>query len=292
MKKQSGIISILSEFFQQNDVALELWIWIADGNSSILVLILVCLLKRVWGLSQDPRLSDCVSDWIPLESRVCMLKLKVLDQSLCLLQVYAPNATSEYQAFVDEVNDALLRVSHTKSTVLTRNFNAHVGIDTDTWKGMIGKHGVTGLNEDGKYLLKFCCSNGLCIMNTFLQHRVVHKYTWYQSSIGQKSLIDFCIVSSDLFSDVLDVRVKRGAELSTDHHLVVCSLRFSKPWPNKRSNRSSVTYPIKWEAMEDKEVRKQFASSISSKFRQLPDVTEDIKKEWLLVRSAIISSAA
>ena len=69
---------------------------------------------------------------------------------------------------------------------------------------------------------------------------------------------------------VLDVRVKRGAELSTDHHLVVCSLRLSKPWPNKRSNRSSVTYRIEWEALEDKEVRKQFASSISSKFRQTP----------------------
>ena len=39
-----------------------------------------------------------------------MLKLKVLDQSLCLLQVYPHNATGEYQAFMDEVNDALLRV--------------------------------------------------------------------------------------------------------------------------------------------------------------------------------------
>ena len=53
-----------------------------------------------------------------------------------------------------------------------------------------------------------------------------------------------------------------------------------------------MTYRIKWEALEDKEVRKQFASSISSKFRQLPDVSEDIEKEWLLFRSAIISSAA
>ena len=211
---------------------------------------------------------------------------------MCLLQVYAPNATSEYQTFVDEVNDALLRVSATESTVLMGDFNAHVGTDTDTWKGVIGKHGVTGLNENGRYLLPLCCSNGLRIMNTFFQHREVHKYTWYRPSMDQKSLIDFCIVSSDLFSDVLDVRVKRGAELSTDHHLVVCSLRLSKPWPNKRSNRSSVTYRIKWEALEDKEVRKQFASSISSKFRQLPDVSEDIEKEWLLFRSAIISSAA
>ena len=49
---------------------------------------------------------------------------------------------------------------------------------------------------------------------------------------------------------------------------------------------------IKWEALEDKEVKKQSASSVSSKFRQLPDVSEDIEKEWLLFRSAIISSAA
>ena len=172
------------------------------------------------------------------------------------------------------------------------DFNAHVGTDTDTWKGVIGKHGVSGLNENGRYLLQLGCSNGLRIMNTFFQHREVHKYTWYRPSMDQKSLIDFCIVSSDLFSDVLDIRVKRGAELSTDHHLVVCSLQLSKPWPNKRSNRSSVTYRIKWEALEDEEVRKQFASSISSKFRQLPDVSEDIEREWLLFRPAIISSDA
>ena len=158
-----------------------------------------------------------------------MLKLKVLDRSLCLLQVYAPNATSENQAFVDDLNNALLRISPTEFRVLMVNFNAHVGIDTNTWKGVIGKHGVTGLNENGRYLLQLCCSNRLCIMNSFFQHREVRKYIRYRLSMHPKSLIDFCIVSSDLFSDVLDVQVKQGVELSTDHHLVVCSLGLSKP---------------------------------------------------------------
>ena len=112
--------------------------------------------------------------------------------------------------------------------------------------------------------------------------------TWYGSKIFDRFLHSF----TRIVFDVQDVRVKRGAELSIDHHLVVCYLRRSKPRQNKRSNTSSVTYRIKWEALEDKEVRKQFASSISSKFRQLPDVSEDIEKEWLLFRSAIISSAA
>ena len=62
-----------------------------------------------------------------------MLKLKVLDWSLyVLLQVYALNATCEYEALVDEVNDAL-RVSPIESTTfLVGDFNAHIATDTDT----------------------------------------------------------------------------------------------------------------------------------------------------------------
>ena len=171
------------------------------------------------------------------------------------------------------------------------DFNAHVGTYDKTCIGVIGRHCDSDLNANRKYLLQLCCNNSLSIMNTFFQHRDAHKYTWYRPSLGQKSLIDFCIVSEDLFSDVLDVRVKRGAELSTDHHLVVCSLRFSKPWFNRQSKKSPVAFRIKWEALEDKKVRKQFTSSMSSKFRQLPDVSEDIEMEWSLFKSAITASA-
>ena len=52
-----------------------------------------------------------------------------------------------------------------------------------------------------------------------------------------------------------------------------------------------MTCRIKWEALEDKKVRKEFAPSVSSKFTVLPDVSEDIEKEWSLFKSAIISSA-
>ncbi|TWW53254.1 hypothetical protein D4764_0018210 [Takifugu flavidus] len=44
--------------------------------------------------------------------------------------------------------------------------------------------------------------------------------TWHQDALGRRSMIDFVVVSLDLRPHVLDTRVKRGAELSTDHHLV------------------------------------------------------------------------
>jgi len=45
---------------------------------------------------------------------------------------------------VDEINDALLLVLPTETTVLVVHFNAHIGTDMETRKGVIGRHGVPG----------------------------------------------------------------------------------------------------------------------------------------------------
>jgi len=110
-----------------------------------------------------------------------------------------------------------VEIKTNKSTILLGYFSDYVGNDDGVWKGVIGPHGDADVNDNGRLLLQLCCNNALCIMNTFFQHRDVHKYTCCRYSMGQRSLIDFCIVSADLFRSVLDVRVKRSAELSTDH---------------------------------------------------------------------------
>ena len=119
--------------------------------------------------------------------------------------MYAPNIESQYEAFLEEVEVALGKATSSESLVLLGKSNAHVGIDNATWKGVIGQHGDSDINKNGRCLLQFCATNGLCIMNTFFQHKRIRKYTWYRDSLGQRSLIDFCIVSADLFSTVSDV---------------------------------------------------------------------------------------
>jgi len=51
-------------------------------------------------------------------------------------------------------------------------------------------------------------------------------------------MIDFVVVSSDLRSYVLDTRMKRGAELSADHHLVVSWIR----WESARKTWQAQTW--------------------------------------------------
>ena len=93
---------------------------------------------------------------------------------MCILQVYAPNIKSQYEAFLEEVEVALGKATSSKSLVLLGNFNAHVSIDNATWKGVIGQHGDSDINTNGRCLLQFCATLGLCIMNTFFQHKRIH----------------------------------------------------------------------------------------------------------------------
>ena len=70
------------------------------------------------GIFVSTHLTHCVTDWIPLGERVCLLKLRLQKQSLCVLQVYPPNAKAQYQPFLDEIGVALQKVIFAESIVL------------------------------------------------------------------------------------------------------------------------------------------------------------------------------
>ena len=90
-----------------------------------------------------------------------------------------PIALNEYQVFVDNVNNAFQKERSAESIILLGDSKAHIATDIETWKSVIGRHGDLAFNENDRYLLQLCSSNGLCIMNTFsFQHRDVPKYTW------------------------------------------------------------------------------------------------------------------
>jgi len=118
-------------------------------------------------------------------------------------------------------------------------------------EGVIVRHGDADVSANGRPLLQLCCNNALCIMNTFFQHRDAYKCTWWRDSLGQRSLIDFCTVSADLFWSVMNVHVKRKetvdrSEPSTDHHLLVRNLHLEKaPGPIQTCRTSSRSYRIK-----------------------------------------------
>ncbi|KAK3550620.1 hypothetical protein QTP70_001026 [Hemibagrus guttatus] len=122
------------------------------------------------------------------------------------------------------------------------------------------------------------------------KHKGAHQYTWYQDIPGRRSMIDIVVVSSDLRPHVLDTRVKRGVELSTDHHLVVSWIRLRRRMPDRLGRPKSIVR-VCWERLADPSVRGVFNSHLRESFNQMPREVGDIESEWTMFSSSIVDAA-
>lgn len=87
--------------------------------------------------------------------------------------------------------------------------------------------GEEKINKNGERLISFCDHMNLKILNSFYQHKDIHKFTWIQPTRRLLSIIDYCICKQNSGIKTTDVRVFRGAECGSDHHLVKASLLFT-----------------------------------------------------------------
>lgn len=82
-----------------------------------------------------PQLSHHVLEFTSMDKRVASLRLRVGARSLIVVLAYGPNGSAEYPAFLADFD------------VLLGDFNPHVGNNSETWRGVIGRNGLHDLNR-------------------------------------------------------------------------------------------------------------------------------------------------
>lgn len=105
------------------------------------------------------------------------------------------------------------------------NLNAKVGRISAEHDRTMGREGCGVMNENGERLAEFCAIHDLVIGGTLFQHKHNHKLTWDFPNGRYRNQIDHLMINGTWRHSLLDVMVKRGADVGSDHYLITDVLR-------------------------------------------------------------------
>ncbi|XP_063547687.1 probable cationic amino acid transporter [Cydia strobilella] len=139
--------------------------------------------------------------------------------------------------FYIALNSTLKNIRKQDIVIVMGDLNAKVGANNDAYQRHMGRHGLGVRNENGERFLEFCLENDLTIGGTLFIHGEHHNYTWNSPDGVTKNQIAHLAISSSL----LDVRNRRGADIDSDHHLVVAEVRLKNKKHSTRNTRIIVS---------------------------------------------------
>ncbi len=226
------------------------------------------------------RWNHLVLNFKPIDDRLCVIRLKGRFKNYSLINAHAPTNESIddvkdlfYEKLVKAYNDC---PRHDVKIVLG-DMNAKVGRE-EAYRPTIGKWSLhEETNENGLRLIDFAAQQGMVIKGSFFMHKKIHQATWESPDGNTRNQIDHCLVDGRHFSDVINVKVCRGANVDSDHYLVVVDVRAHLS--RAQTNRSSTTRKFALSKLKDPIVSEQFARNISTRVNQQMQ-PNDLNEQW------------
>ena len=128
--------------------------------------------------------------------RIISCKIRLQEESLQIIQVYAPTKDYEdtdVEKFYEDLDNAVNR-KECKQHIIMGDFNAKIGIkEKNENLEWIGPRGIGIRNDRGERLLDFAANNKLFVTNTFFQKPASHYWTWESPGGAYHNQIDFIL---------------------------------------------------------------------------------------------------
>lgn len=184
-----------------------------------------------------------ITGWDLIDDRIIKLDITLFAREIVVVGIYGPtndqNGTVK-DRFWERLEEELEKIPGRKEIFMLGDMNARVGRNKGS--RVVGNCGETERNDNGNRFIQICEQMDLRIENTFFDHKKIHKFTWHNESRKLESVIDYVVTRQRSTVKVQDVRVYRGAECGSDHHLLKAICTF--PWVGlkKRDRKSNESH--------------------------------------------------
>ena len=158
-----------------------------------------------------------VIGWWPINERMCRMRIHGIFFNLSFINVHSSHLGStddEKEAFLQLEREYDRCPKHDVKVVIG-DLNAQVGQE-EAYKPAFGCFSVHQLaNDNGLRLINFASFKHMSIP-TFFQHTRRQRYTWRHPSGSSMYQIDHVLIARRHFSDIIDIKWYRGANVDSD----------------------------------------------------------------------------
>ena len=219
------------------------------------------------------KMEKLLIEWKPSWPRLLKARFNSKYTKLTVIVCYAPTEDKEEadkDAFYDQVQAIIEDVRAHDMLMVVGDLNARPGNNNSGRVREMGKHSIGNVNDNGERMYNFC-ENSMVIGGTLFQHKDIHKMTWNSPRGATKSQIDHILINRKWRGSLQDVRACRGADVDSDHNLLVgvVSLKL------RRARRGQMRgQQIDSSKLRDDQTRQAFRRELKNRFQTLGEEQE------------------
>ncbi|XP_035692545.1 craniofacial development protein 2-like [Branchiostoma floridae] len=242
--------------------------------------------------------SRSLMEWEPVSERIITARFTSRCQDTTIIQAYAPTndaSEADKELFYEQLQATMAKRKKRDITILMGDMNAKVGSANSGNEGVMGKHGVGTMNHNGELFVDFCSVNDMVIGGTLFPHKESHKVTWRSPDGSYENQIDHIAISRRWRGTLQDCRIKRSADVGSDHHLLMAACRVRLAACRKKVQKTT-KYNV--ERLKNPDIKQQFVLTLANRFdvlrynsdneEELDD--DEIETEWSTIKEAYTST--
>lgn len=132
---------------------------------------------------------------------------------------------SEKEEFYEDLERVYRQCPKNNIKIILSDMNAKVGQE-QIYILTVGRNSLhQGSNDNGIRMINLAASLNMTISSTWFPHKDIHKATWVFSDGNTRNQIDHFLIDAGHGSDVMDCCSYRGANIDSDHYLVIAKIR-------------------------------------------------------------------